>query len=141
MLEKIERELNNLISWFGQLHMKVEALETKVYGVSLDQSKLIVVSNDMKSSDKSTLKPDCPGYTECKEMLINLQRENAEIKKLNHLITLDLDNELMESAVMVSIIKENEQMKAEIKRLQKVETKLINKLDLIYNTVVNSSRD
>ena len=74
-------------------------------------------------------------------MLINLQRENAEIKKLNHLITLDLDNELMESDVMVSIIKENEQMKAEIKRLQKIETKLINKLDLIYNTVVNSSRD
>jgi|GEM_PF-7031479 hypothetical protein len=135
MLEKIERELNNLISWFGQLHMKVEALETKVYGSPIDQPRKVITPEEAK------LKPDCPGYTECKEMLINLQRENAEIKKLNHLITLDLDNELMESAVMVSIIKENEQMKAEIKRLQKVETKLINKLDLIYNTVVNSSRD
>lgn len=108
--------------------MRVEALETKVYGSQItDQAKKVITPEEAK------LKPDCPGYTECKEMLINLQRENAEIKKLNHLITLDLDNELME---VVSIIKE-----AEIKRLKEVETKLTNKLDLIYNTVVNSSRD
>ena len=135
MSTDLQLSLDNLTQWAGHLQMRVEALETKVYGSPIDQPRKVITPEEAK------LKPDCPGYTECKEMLINLQRENAEIKKLNHLITLDLDNELMESDVMVSIIKENEQMKAEIKRLQKIETKLINKLDLIYNTVVNSSRD
>jgi len=146
MLEKIERELNNLISWFGQLHMKVEALETKVYGVSLDQSKLIVVSNDMKSSDKSTLKPDCPGYTECKEMLFRLQRENNELKKLNQLTVLELDKELQETDIMIAIRRERDELIEEKRKLQyhndllQEEVKdLTCKLDSIFKIVTNTT--
>ena len=67
MSTDLQLSLDNLTQWAGHLQMRVEALETKVYGSpTTDQPKKAVTPRETK------LKPDCPGYAECKEMLTQL---------------------------------------------------------------------
>lgn len=145
MSTDLQLSLDNLTQWAAHLQMRVEALETKTYGSSVDLSKIEPILNNVKSTKEAALKPDCPGYTECKEMLLNLQRENNELKKLNQLIILDLDKELQESDAIISLRQEQSKLIEEKKLLQAdndylngLVKKLTDKLDNIFNILTNT---